>query len=236
MTKEIYLEDPYLKFCKAKIISKTHDGIILDQTVFYPEGGGQPGDVGHLKTESGEKFIVTNTKRINRSGQPIHFVEHEARLKVGDKVIAEIDWLSRYTHMRMHSALHLLCSLVDGRVTGGQINTKKSRLDFDLKNTKLDKLFIEEAINSLVKKNYLLNTSWITNDALKENQHLIRTMSVCPPEDANKIRLVEIIGVDWQPCGGTHVNKTSEIGRIRIGKIENKGKHNRRINLHLMEI
>jgi misacylated tRNA(Ala) deacylase len=156
-------------------------------------------------------------------------------LAVGDRVTAEIDWDRRYRHMRMHSALHLLCAVVEGGVTGGSIGTDKSRLDFDLPDTQLDKDKIAAELNRLVSEDHPMGARWITDAELQASPDLVRTMSVKPPQGTGRVRLMEIPGVDLQPCGGTHVRRTGEIGRLRVGKIENKGRHNRRINIHLEE-
>jgi len=153
----------------------------------------------------------------------------------GDRVTAEIDWERRYRHMRMHSALHLLCAVVEGGVTGGSIGADKSRLDFDLPDTQLDKEKITAELNRLVAEDHPMGARWITDDELRANPELVRTMSVKPPAGSGRVRLMEIPGVDLQPCGGTHVGRTGEIGKLWVGKIENKGRHNRRVNIHLAE-
>ena len=163
----------------------------------------------------------------------IHITENDISFEINEKVKGKINWKTRYKHMRMHSALHLLCSLIPFDVTGGQIGFDKSRLDFNAQDSKIDKEEIEYKINEIVKEDHVISYQWITNDELDKQPDLVRTMSVKPPRTTNKIRLVKIGNVDIQPCGGTHVKSTKEIGEIKIGKIENKGKMNRRVNLSI---
>jgi len=234
MSKELFRDDAYAKCCEATVTAVTEAGIELDQTVFYPTGGGQPGDQGILTLPDRTDLTVTDTRNNKANGHIVHVVADGAVMPtVGDRVTCTLDWDRRYRLMRMHSALHLLCSLIDGGVTGGQIGADKSRLDFDLENTALDKEAIHQALNKLVDEDHALTVSSITDDELAANPDLVRTMSVRPPSGVGRVRTVAFGDVDYQPCGGTHVNKTSEIGRLRVGKIENKGKHNRRVNVHL---
>ncbi len=232
MTKEIFREDAYARSCEANVTGHEDDGVILDQTVFYPEGGGQPGDSGTIALVDGTRLIVANTRKA-RSGDGILHVLADPALApdIDATVTAEIDWDRRYKHMRMHTCLHLLCSLIDGGVTGGSIGEVKSRLDFDLPDTALDKEQITADLNRLVTEDHVLSSSWITDQEMSEREDLVRTMSVKPPSGQGSVRLMEIAGVDLQPCGGTHVKSTGEIGSVRVGKIENKGKHNRRVNV-----
>jgi len=236
MTEELFREDSYLKSCTATVTAIDDRGVQLDQTVFYPVGGGQPGDTGALILADGSKLRVTNTFKDRDTGEHIHALEEGATVpSVGDVVTAEIDWDRRYRLMRMHSALHLLCATIDGGVTGGQIGEEKSRLDFDLPDTNINKEAIGQQLNDLVSQAQPMSHRWITDEEMAANEDLVRTISVKPPSRAGKVRLMEIAGgVDLQPCGGTHVANTSEIGELRVGKIENKGKHNRRVNVHLV--
>ena len=237
MTKEIYRKNAYLRTCTATVIFVNDEGVVLDQTVFYPTGGGQPGDTGVIQKKAGAQLSVVDTRKDREDGKHFHFIkDFDLSLNVGDPVIATIDWQRRYSLMRMHSALHLLCAVVEGGVTGGQIGEYKSRLDFNLVSADINKNVIEGAINDLVQGNYPLNMQWISDCELEKNQNLVRTMSVKPPVGLGKIRLIEIKGIDLQPCGGTHVSETGEIGKLIVGKIENKGKHNRRIYLHLADV
>lgn len=236
MTKELFREDSYLKTCDAKVVSVQENGIELDRTVFYAMGGGQPGDTGTLHTADGRVVTITNTVKDRDTGLHLHVPSENApALSAGDAVRCDIDWDRRYRMMRMHSALHLLCAVVEGGVTGGQIGEEKSRLDFDLSNTDIDKDALDARLNQLVEEAHSMQHRWITDEEMAANEDLVRTMSVKPPSGAGRVRLMEIDGgVDLQPCGGTHVANTSEIGALRVGKIENKGKHNRRINVHLV--
>ncbi len=232
MTEELFREDAYLSHCDAEVVRVDGQSVFLDRTVFYPEGGGQPGDTGNLLLPDGSRINVINTRK-DADGRGIcHVLEVEAIAPVaGDRVTAEIDWDRRHKHMRMHSCLHLLCSLVEGGVTGGSISQEKSRLDFDLQDTSLDKEFLTSELNRLIEEDHALTSTWITDDELAQQPELVRTMSVKPPSGEGRVRLMEVEGVDLQPCGGTHVRSTAEIGAVRVSKIENKGKHNRRINI-----
>ena len=236
MTEEVFRDDAYAKTCEATVTHVDGRGIQLDRTVFYSAAGGQPGDTGVLRRDDGSEVPIIDTYQSTDTGDPVHVpAEGASPLAAGDKVTVEIDWDRRFAHMRMHSALHLLCAVVEGGVTGGSIGAEKSRLDFDLPDTSLDKEQITADLNRLVEEDHPLDTRWITEDELGANPDLVRTMSVKPPSGVGRVRLMEIPGVDLQPCGGTHVRRTGEIGRLRVGKIENKGRHNRRVNIHLDE-
>jgi misacylated tRNA(Ala) deacylase len=235
MTEEIFRDDAYAKACEATVAPVDAAGVRLDRTVFYPEGGGQPGDTGVLKTADKRQVRIADTRK-GVDGAIVHVpAPDQPVLGPGDRVTAEIDWERRYRHMRMHSALHLLCAVVEGGVTGGSIGADKSRLDFDLPDARLDKEKITAELNRLVAEDHPMGARWITDDELRANPELVRTMSVKPPAGSGRVRLMEIPGVDLQPCGGTHVGRTGEIGKLRVGKIENKGRHNRRVNIHLAE-
>ena len=225
----LFIEDPYLKEFDAKILNINLNHITLDQTAFYARSGGQPGDVGRL-TINGNIINIIDTIK-DQENNIIHIAENNFELTIGEKIQGTINWDKRYKHMRMHSALHLLCSVIPLDVTGGQIGYDKSRLDFNAQDYKIEKEETEYKINSLVKEDHEISYQWITNDDLEQQPELVRTMSVQPPKIKGKIRLVKIGNVDLQPCGGTHVKSTAEIGKIKIGKIENKGKMNRRVNL-----
>ena len=231
MTK-LFEDDAYLREFKAKIISivKDDNRIELDQTAFYAKSGGQPGDIGTIEVE-GIKIEVLDT--IKENNKIINIVDDLRDLEDNSNIIGKINWDLRYKHMRMHTALHLLCSIVPLGVTGGQIGYEKSRLDFNDPDKVINKEELEEKINLLVEDNHIVNTEIIEGNILEEKPELVRTMSVKPPQVDGKIRLIRIGDVDLQPCGGTHVKSTNEIGKIQIGKIENKGKMNRRVNLLL---
>ncbi|MBL4615170.1 MAG: alanyl-tRNA editing protein [Magnetovibrio sp.] len=228
MSEELFREDAYLKSCEAIVTAVSEAGIELDRTVFYPSGGGQPGDIGVLHAPNGDVAIVDTRKA---DGSILHVLaEGEALPNVGDKVSIELDWQRRHKHMRMHTAMHLLCSLVEGDVTGGQVGASKSRLDFNIPQ-KPDKEALGAALMKIIEEDHPVTHSWISDEELDAQPDLVRTMSVQPPRGSGRIRIIDVQGVDLQPCGGTHVKATGEIGRVRIGKIENKGKQNRRINI-----
>ena len=228
----LFIEDSYLKDFDATILNINSNKIILDRTAFYAKSGGQPGDIGKI-TLNGKEINIIDTVYDNKQNI-LHVCENSNDLKIDEKIKGKINWEIRYKHMRMHTALHLLCSLIPYDVTGGQISYEKSRLDFNA-DDKIEKEEIENKINQLVKDDHEISYQWITLEELDNQPDLVRTMSVKPPRTNNKIRLVKIGSIDLQPCGGTHVKKTKEIGNIRIGKIENKGKMNRRVNLSISD-
>ncbi len=231
MTQELFREDSYIRECDATVVAIDDGAVILDRTMFYPLGGGQPGDTGEI-TCAGGKATVVDT-RYGAGGAIRHVVAENSDLpEVGQQVHASIDWDRRYRHMRMHTALHLLGSVLKYGVTGGNISADKSRLDFDMEDT-IDKEAVGVAIRSLVEADHAVTCRWITEEELEAQPDLVRTMSVQPPKGRGKVRLLEIESVDLQPCGGTHVRSTAEIGKVRIGKVEKKGKRNRRVNIHL---
>jgi len=228
----LFEKNAYLKEFKTKIINinKENQTIKLEDTAFYAKGGGQPGDIGIIEIE-GEKLEVTDT--IKKEGSIYHVVKDIKNAEKEKIIIGKINWSKRYKHMRMHSALHLMCSIIPMDVTGGQIGFEKSRLDFNDPEKKINKEEIEEKINSLVKENHAISFEYLDSKILEEKPEIVRTMSVKPPKINGKIRLVRIGNIDYQPCGGTHVNSTIEIGEIKIPKVENKGRMNRRVNILL---
>ena len=228
----LFIEDSYLKDFDATILNIDSNKIILDRTAFYAKSGGQPGDIGKIIL-NGKEINIIDTVYDNKQNI-LHVCENSNDLKIDEKIKGKIDWNIRYKHMRMHTALHLLCSLIPYDVTGGQISYEKSRLDFNA-DDKIEKEEIENKINQLVEDNHEISYQWITLEELDNQPDLVRTMSVKPPRTNNEIRLVKIGSIDLQPCGGTHVRRTKEIGSIRIGKIENKGKMNRRVNLSISD-
>ena len=229
---KLFEENSYLKEFKAKIISVNigEKTIELDNTAFYARSGGQPGDIGEIIAEN-QNIEVKDTIKIDN--KIINIINKTENLEKGIEIIGKIDWEKRYKHMKMHSALHLMCSIIPLGVTGGQIGYEKSRLDFNDPEKEINKEEIEEKINSLVKDDYEITSEIIDSKILDEQPELVRTMSVKPPQIDGKIRLIKIGNVDLQPCGGTHVKSTAEIGSIKIGKIENKGRMNRRVNILL---
>ena len=226
MTDELFRNNSYLKEHEVTITEVTSDGLVFDKTIFYPEGGGQPGDEGFLI--SGEtKMRVLGTKYINN--KLVHLVEETQDFKKNDKVKLELDWSRRYSHMQVHTCLHLLCSIIPYPVTGGSIGDGRGRLDFDLE-TKPNKEDVLNSLNKLISDDHTISISSITDDELDQNPDLVRTMSVKPPRGSGTIRMIKIgENIDFQPCGGTHVKKTSEIKLVKSVKIENKGKMNKRI-------
>ena len=233
MTEEVFREATYSKTADAKVFRVMDEGLILDRTIFYPEGGGQPGDIGRIRLEAGLDLVVTNT--VKTSNGILHIVNaKKSEMVIGQSVTMDIDWERRLRHMRMHTALHLLCSQVEGAVTGGAIGAQKSRLDFNIPGERPEKEELEEKMNNLIAGDHKISISWISDEELKANPDLVRTMSVRPPMGTGSIRMIRIgDNIDFQPCGGTHVKSTLEIGYIKVGKIENKGRQNRRINITL---
>jgi misacylated tRNA(Ala) deacylase len=230
MTEELFREDANLRECEATVVATAPGKVILDRTVFYPTGGGQPGDHGVLVSTGGLELAITDTVK-DEAGIAHLCAEDAALPSPGDKVTARIDWDRRYLHMRMHSCMHLLCAAVPCGVTGGQIGAEKSRIDFDTGDHVLDKEQITSELNRMVAEDLPLSHRWITAEELDASPELVRTMSVQPPRSGGRIRLMEVEGADLQPCGGTHVARTGEIGRVVVSKIENKGKRNRRVNV-----
>ena len=232
MTERVFLDQPTLASTLAKVVASGDQGIVLDRTVFYARGGGQPGDSGVLRWAGSDTPI---TEAVKAEGETIlHLAAAGAALPpVGSVVEAAIDWQRRLAHMRMHTSMHLLCSLIKGAaVTGGAVGADKSRLDFDLPNPP-PKEAIEAALNALIEADHPVRSEWVDEAILDSDPGLVRTLSVQPPRGTGRLRLVRIgnavTPVDLQPCGGTHVSRTAEIGPIRVVKIENKGKQNRRI-------
>lgn len=234
MTEELFREDAYLRECSATVVASEPGSVVLDRTVFYPRGGGQPGDAGVLILPDGSEVEVSDT--VKNEDAIVHVMAEDAPLlSVGTEVTAKIDWERRHRHMRMHTCLHLLCAVVPCGVTGGQIGADRSRLDFDIGETVLDKEHITAELNRLIAEDHPVAPRWITDAELDASPDLVRTMSVQPPRGSGRVRLLEVTGVDLQPCGGTHVSHTGEIGPIAVAKIENKGKRNRRVNVVLVD-
>ncbi len=232
MVKKTYYDDSYLRHLSAKVTNVDGEWVELDQTIFYPLGGGQPGDTGTFVTPVGKSFRVVDTRRGDSADSIKHQLETaDHGLSAGDAVETEIDWERRFSHMRMHTSMHLLGSLIPVPVTGGSVGAEKSRLDFDLGEHQVDKEELTTKMNELIGEAHPVVFGTITEAELDEQPELVRTMSVQPPRGAGDIRTVRVEGVDYQPCGGTHVNNTSEIGAVRISKIENKGKRNRRVHI-----
>ncbi len=237
MTEQLYRTDAYLKQCTAAVLAvNERGGIVLDKTPFYASAGGQPGDKGVIRFAGGECPIITTVYDTADKATIVHVpAEGVARPAAGETVTIALDWETRLRHMRIHTALHLLCSLVKFPVTGGQIGAEDGRLDFDIEDASaVDKDKLTAEIMALVASNHLVTERWITDAELDANPGLVRTMAVKPPMGSGKVRLV-LIGdggsIDMQPCGGTHVRATGEIGNVAVTKIEKKGKLNRRIRV-----
>lgn len=236
MTELLFRDDAYLDSCEAEVVAAGPGGIVLSRTVFYPRAGGQPGDAGTIAWDGGAATIGEAVKGPD-GASVLHPVADGSPLPhAGAIVHAAIDVARRRAFMRVHTAMHLLCSLIPGAgVTGGQISELKGRLDFDLPAAP-DKAALEDGLARLVAENLPVSAEWIEEAALDANPGLVRTLSVQPPRGMGKIRLVRIGGepaIDLQPCGGTHVRSTAEIGVVRVAKIENKGRANRRVALVL---
>ena len=237
MTEPLYRTDPCLREAPATVTGHTGEGgVILSASLFYPTGGGQPGDAGRLVWDGGEMPVATTVKG---EGAAIVLVPAEgaATPPVGAAVTQHLDWETRWAHMRVHTALHLLSVVIPLPVTGSQIGAGKGRHDFDMPDAPGDKATLEEALNALIARDLPVTEEWITDAELQANPGLVKTMSVAPPTGAGRVRLVRIgteaERVDLQPCGGTHVARTGEIGAVTLGKIEKKGRQNRRVTLLL---
>lgn len=237
MTELLFRDDPYLAEAMARVTGHTPEGgILLDRSIFYPTGGGQPGDSGRIDWAGGSLTIATAVKV---EGGAVALVPAEPRAlpEPGTEIRMALDWDRRHRHMRVHTALHLLSVVIPLPVTGGQIGAERGRLDFDMPDPPGDVATLEAALNRLVDRDLPVTESWITDEELLANPGLVKTMSVRPPMGQGRVRLVRIgqgAGqIDLQPCGGTHVARTGEVGRLVIGKIEKKGRQNRRVTVEL---
>ena len=236
MADLLFRQDAYRRSAPAQVIAHSDEGVVLDQCLFYPEGGGQPGDAGRLTWDGGAAEVATTRK--GADGQPVLVLAEGAdQPAVGTAVQQALNWDLRFGHMRVHTALHLLSVVLPFGVSGGSIGAQKGRLDFNMPEAPEDKLAVQAQLQALIDRDLNVSESWITDAELEANPGLVKTMSVSPPRGQGRVRLVRIgqgdEQIDLQPCGGTHVASTAEIGQIRIGKIEKKGKQNRRVYLHL---
>ncbi|MFT4650068.1 MAG: misacylated tRNA(Ala) deacylase [Polaribacter sp.] len=235
MTEKIFYQDSYQKKHQSEIVAVLDDGIVMQSTIFYPLGGGQPGDTGVLIL-NGDKYRVTDTYFAEDKVTIIHHLSTEdlSTFRVGASVDMVLDWERRHRLMRMHTSMHLMCHLITAQATGGSIGETDSRIDFDLQGQIVDKDNLTIEMNRLINSQLGVTIGSITDEALAQNPGLVRTMSVQPPKGQGSIRTVTILDTDYQPCGGTHVNNTAEIGEVIVTKIKNKGKQNKRISLALV--
>lgn len=241
-THALFREDAYLTRCDSTIAALTPDGILLDKTVFYPLGGGQAGDAGALTLADGTRIAIADTRKAKFEGagpdDALHVPapgqdEQMARLQAGANVVAEIDWNRRYRHMRLHTASHLLCAVLPYAVDGCSITAEYARIDL-VTSEPIERAFVEEKLAELVGGAHRVSTEWITDEEMAARPELVRTMSVKPPMGFGRVRLLRIDQVDLQPCGGTHVGNTSEIGALRVAKIEKKTARTRRLVMELV--
>jgi len=234
-TELLFRDDAYLKTATARVVAVHERGIELDRTIFYPQGGGQAGDTGTFMRESGERIVVTDTRKGDTFDSVVHALSPEApRPEVGETLTLELDWARRHALMRLHTALHVMSCVVVAPVTGGNIAPDKARLDFDIDMSLLDAGRIERETNALIARGIRTETVWITDEEMDARPELVKTMSVQPPRGAGRVRLLSIPGVDLQPCGGTHVANIAEIGAIRVLKIRSEGRRNRRVEIGLV--
>ncbi len=235
MTEQLFRDDAYARECTAKVVAvNDRGGILLDRSVFYATSGGQAGDKGVLVSEAGDEIaIALAVYDENKNVVHVPAVEGSAP-EVGTTVTARLDWDARYAHMRMHTCMHLLCSVLPYPVTGGSISGDTGRLDFDIPEAVLEKDALSEQLNGLILADHPVSDDWITDEELEANPDLVRTMAVKPPMGSGKVRIVKIGAdgeIDLQPCGGTHVRSTGEIGQVVVSKIEKKGRQNRRVRV-----
>lgn len=233
-TELLFRDDAYLKTATARVLTVTERGIELDRTIFYPLGGGQPGDTGFLLRDNGERIQIADTRKGEAMGSVLHVpAQGAARPEPGELLTLDIDWARRYSLMRLHTALHVMSCVVVAPVSGGNIAPDKGRLDFDIDMNLLNAERIEQGTNELIARGVETQTEWITDEELDARPDLVKTMSVQPPRGAGRVRLLRIPGIDLQPCGGTHVKNIAEIGAIRVLKIKSEGKRNRRVEIAL---
>ncbi len=236
MTQKVFYQDSYQKTLGSEVVEVVDDGVILAATIFYPLGGGQPGDTGRL-TINGRDYAVIDTRFTQDRNNIVHFLEGDdlSAIQPGDTVEMEIDWQRRHRLMRMHTSMHLVCSLISAQATGGAVGETESRLDFDLQGEVVDKEMLTAELNQLVARSIPVSIGTITDQELDQNPELVRTMSVQPPRGYGSVRTITIEDTDYQPCGGTHVANTAEIGELLITGLKNKGKQNKRVSIALVE-
>jgi misacylated tRNA(Ala) deacylase len=236
MTEKVFYQDSYQKTLSSEVVEVLDNGLILAATIFYPLGGGQPGDTGSL-TINAQDYRVVDTRFTQDRNSIVHFLEDEdlSAIKVGDAVEMKIDWQRRHRLMRMHTSMHLVCSLISAQATGGAVGETESRLDFDLQDEVVDKEKLTADLNALVAQAIPVSIGSITDEELEQNPGLVRTMSVQPPRGHGTVRTITIEDTDYQPCGGTHVRNTAEIGELLVTGLKNKGRQNKRVSLALVE-
>ena len=236
MTELLFRDDAYLTTATAQVVSADASGIVLDRTIFYPLGGGQPGDFGVLLRANGDAINVSDTRKGAQPNSVLHVIAAGQPLpEPGETLTLQLDWTRRHRLMRLHTALHVMSCVVHAPVSGGNIAPDKARLDFDIDMSLLDPKHIESATNEIIAQGIETSTVWITDEELDAKPELVKTMSVQPPRGAGRVRLLSIPGVDLQPCGGTHVRNIAEIGGIRVLKIRSEGKRNKRVEIVLAE-
>ncbi|HEY5739153.1 MAG TPA: alanyl-tRNA editing protein [Gammaproteobacteria bacterium] len=236
MTEKVFYQDSYLKTLQSEVVEIVDNGVILAATIFYPQGGGQPGDRGRL-TIGGREYPVSDTRYAEDRLRIVHVIDSAdlGEIHAGDPVEMEIDWQRRHRLMRMHTSMHLICSLIDAQATGGAVGETESRIDFDLQGQAIDKEQLTAELNRLVEQALPVSIGAITDEELERNPGLVRTMSVQPPRGQGTVRTITIENTDYQPCGGTHVRNTAEIGKLLVTGLKNKGKQNKRISMALVE-
>ena len=236
MTEKVFYQDSYLKTLHSEVVEIVEGGLILAATIFYPQGGGQPGDTGRL-TIGDREYRVSDTRYAEDRRRIVHLIDAADLddINPGDPVDMEIDWQRRHRLMRMHTSMHLICSLIDAQATGGAVGETESRIDFDLQGQTVDREQLTADLNRLVEQGLPVSIGSITDEELDSNPGLVRTMSVQPPRGQGTVRTISIENTDYQPCGGTHVRNTAEIGELVVTGLKNKGKQNKRISLALVE-
>ncbi|MCC7486056.1 MAG: alanyl-tRNA editing protein [Burkholderiales bacterium] len=233
-TELLFRDDAYLRTATATVLAVTGRGVLLDRTIFYPQGGGQAGDTGFLVRPEGARLAVADTRKDETGEGVLHLLAPDApRPMAGEALALEIDWARRYSLMRLHTALHVMSSVVVAPVTGGNIAPDRARLDFDIDMSLLDARKIEDGVNAIVARGAPTETVWITGEELDARPGLVKTMSVQPPRGAGRVRLLRIPDIDLQPCGGTHVANVAEIGGVRVLRIRSEGRRNKRVEIAL---
>ncbi len=236
MTEKVFYQDSYQKTLTSEVVEVLDGGVLLEATIFYPLGGGQPGDRGVLSI-NGRDYSVVDSRYADDRHNIVHYLEDgdTSAIQVGDSVDMSLDWERRHRLMRMHTSMHLVCSLITAQATGGSVGETESRLDFDLQGQVIDKEQLTADLNALIERALPITVSSITDAELDQNPELVRTMSVQPPRGHGSVRTITIEDTDYQPCGGTHVRNTAEIGGLVVTGLKNKGRQNKRLSIALVE-